>query len=146
MKKIIIVLVVVVILLGVIFFINKPGPVIQEAINDSTKNAVQSSLKAFVANTMIELIKHDSDTKNSTKYDKDLKVKESLDAKLSLLQDSNPGEYSYRIFNFDNGASIKASESSRDIYVCVDTNSPKVIDISASDFNKSTDCSGQLLK
>ena len=85
--------------------------------------------------------------KNTEEYAKNLTVKQNLEAKLVALKEKQDGQYEYRIYDEADGeASVKAADVSANIYVCIDSRTVKVMDITVDQFEKSTDCAGQSLK
>jgi hypothetical protein len=144
-KSIIIVVVIAVVILGGFVFLSQSKSGIQGVANDARLKAQQASMKAFVAGTMADLATYYSDVKNTMSYDQNPSVKQSIEAKISVLKEKYPGDYSYKIYDGED-ASIKLAETTSSIYVCVDSKTVKVVDISSSEFSKQTDCSGQAIK
>ena len=146
-KSIIIVIAIAVVILGGFILLGKSQPALEKKISDARLNAKTAGLKAFTASTMADMAQYYSDEKNKEEYAKNPTVKQNLESKLATLKQKNDGQYEYRIYDEADGeASVKAADTSANIYVCIDSRTIKVVDISADQFEKSTDCAGQSLK
>lgn len=145
-KGIIIVIAIAIVILGGIVFLNSKSSGIQSAADEARVKAKQASLKAFVANMMVDLAKYYGDANNTLPYDQNPSVKQSIEAKLAIQKEKYPGNYSYKIYDSDDVAAIKLAETTSGIYVCADSVTIKVVDITSADFDKRTDCTGKTIK
>lgn len=118
----------------------------QEQADTASSKAKQASIKAFVANTMMDLGKYYLDEKNTVLFKQNPEAVRSVDTRLSLLNEKYPGEYSYTIFDGDDATVVKVRETVSNIYVCADSITIRVVDISAADYDKQTDCTGKPVK
>lgn len=145
-KPLVIAVIVAVVILGALILISRSKPDLQNAINEAKSSAVEASMRAFVAATMTDMAQYYSNEKNTAKYYSNPANKQVLDTKLAELNSKYPGNYSYKIYDEKENASVKAAEMTSGTYVCIDSLTVKSITISADEFAKSTDCAGQVLK
>lgn len=118
---------------------------IQEMADTARLKAKQASMKAFVAGMIADWAKYYGDAKNTMPFDQNPSVKQSMEVKISALKEKYPGDYSLKIYG-EYDVSIKLAETTSSTYVCIDSITAKVIDISSSEFSKQTDCVGQTIK
>lgn len=144
-KSLVIVVVIALLILGSLVILrSQPNP--REVVEQAKFNAIQASLKAFVAFAMTDLEQYYSNSKNTTPYAGNVAHKQILDARLAELKGRYGGEYLYRVLDQKENTAVKASDAANNIYVCMDSLTIKVTDIAVSEFDKNTDCSGQMLK
>ncbi len=115
-------------------------------IDDSQFKTQQASIKALTAGLMVDLGTYYSDERNIVSFDQNSIVKSNIQSKLATLNLKFPGNYQYVIIEERQGdIAIKVGELQKGIYVCSDTKTIKVVDITEQDFAKRTDCSGVAL-
>ncbi len=145
-KSLIIVIVLAVVILGA-FILLKPQTNPQSAVNQALGRAAEASLKTFVAIAMSDIAQYYSDKKNTTPYWIDATNKQALDARFAQVVKSKfEGDFAYNVLDEKENAAVKAADKSRSIYVCMDSLTAKVTNITAEEFSKNTDCSGQVIK
>ncbi len=145
-KSIIIVSAVAVVILGALILL-KPQTNSRGAVNQALGKATEASLKTFVAIAMSDIAQYYGDTKNTTPYWIDPTNKQALDTRFTKVVKSKfEGDFVYNVLDEKENAAVKAADKSRGIYVCMDSLTVKVTDITAEEFSKNTDCSGQVIK
>lgn len=144
-RSLIIVIIVAVAILGILVLL-KPGSNLQNAADQTMGKLVEASLRGFVAGAMSDMFEYYSNEKNKIPYWENTTNKQILDARIAELESRNGGEQTYRVLDEKENAAVKAADISRGIYVCMDSLTAKTTIIVASEFDKNTDCAGQVLK
>jgi hypothetical protein len=151
MKKILLLIILAALGIGGFVFISNRSDIFKKGADEARGKAIDASLKVFAINTISDMATYYSDSKNpspsyvATKSNMDKIDADFLALKAKYSEYSSEG-FAYKISDEKENAAVKVKDSSRGIYVCIDSLTVKPTTISADQFDKKTDCSGTVLK